>query len=360
MLLFYLIKNFGISLFYFKSRRLLYASFQRKIRWEFWPPYIFYIPVVFYILYLGFRYRCLTLFTISNPAIKDSGVKGESKSQILNGLKSSEQFLAKYDLIPAHLTNWEKLDHIQSFLKERTIYSPFILKPDQGERGKGVEIIYTQEEKEAYVLNNKGDFIVQEFVEGEEYAVFYLRLPQEENGKIFSITHKKLLKLIGDGKNDLETLILKDSRAVLMAPFHFKKNKDNLGKVFEHGEKYQLVTLGTHCQGSIFIDANHINTPALEKSIDKICKSYKGFYFGRFDIRIDSLQAFQKGKNFKILELNGVTSEATHIYDPKGSLLRAYSILFSQWEYAFEIGYQNRKLGANPISVIDFFNILKT
>ena len=45
-----------------------------------------------------------------------------------------------------------------------------------------------------------------------------------------------------------------------------------------------------------------------------------------------------EGRNMKILELNGVTSEATHIYDPKFSLLDAYRVLFQQWRIAFEIG----------------------
>jgi len=47
----------------------------------------------------------------------------------------------------------------------------------------------------------------------------------------------------------------------------------------------------------------------------------------------------------KIVELNGVTSEATHIYDPKLSLFGAYRVLFEQWRIAFEIGYLNRTRG---------------
>ena len=46
-----------------------------------------------------------------------------------------------------------------------------------------------------------------------------------------------------------------------------------------------------------------------------------------------------------IVELNGLTSEATHIYDPKNGLLDAYRVLFRQWSLAFEIGAQNRALG---------------
>ena len=62
-------------------------------------------------------------------------------------------------------------------------------------------------------------------------------------------------------------------------------------------------------------------------------------------------QDFMAGRNLKIVELNGVTSEATHIYDPKLSLFDAYRVLFEQWRIAFEIGDLNRARGIRPASV---------
>ena len=46
-----------------------------------------------------------------------------------------------------------------------------------------------------------------------------------------------------------------------------------------------------------------------------------------------------------------MTSEATHIYDPKNSLFAAYKVLFEQWRIAFEIGAQNLKRGVTPTPV---------
>ena len=57
------------------------------------------------------------------------------------------------------------------------------------------------------------------------------------------------------------------------------------------------------------------------------------------------------GRNIKIVELNGVTSEATHIYDPKLSLVDAYRVLFAQWRIAFEIGHLNREGGLSSTPV---------
>ena len=67
---------------------------------------------------------------------------------------------------------------------------------------------------------------------------------------------------------------------------------------------------------------------------------------------IPARPALRAGRDFKVLELNGVTSEATQIYDPDfGGLLRAYRVLLEQWRLAFEIGAANRERGVRPASV---------
>src|SRR4051812_30684089 len=46
------------------------------------------------------------------------------------------------------------------------------------------------------------------------------------------------------------------------------------------------------------------------------------------------------------IELNGVTSEPTHVYDPGVSVVAAYRALFAQWSDAFAIGAANAHAGA--------------
>jgi hypothetical protein len=69
-----------------------------------------------------------------------------------------------------------------------------------------------------------------------------------------------------------------------------------------------------------------------------------------------SRQDFMVGRNMKIIELNGVTSEATHMYDPKLRLFDAYRALFQQWRIAFEIGDRNRARGTQSASVGDLLD----
>ena len=117
------------------------------------------------------------------------------------------------------------------------------------------------------------------------------------------------------------------------------------------GERLSLVTAGNHCQGAIFLDGGGLITPALEARIDQIARSVPGFYIGRFDIRYSTTDAFLRGEDLAIVELNGVTSESTNIYDPSYGALRAWRTLARQWQLVFEIGAANRARGAAPPSV---------
>jgi hypothetical protein len=185
-------------------------------------------------------------------------------------------------------------------------------------------------------------------VDGYEYGVYYYRYPDENEGTLFSITGKRLLSLTGDGRSTLEQLILADERAMCMAPFHFRRHQDRLFEVPRFGERIALIEAGTHCRGALFLDGSTLRSPALASVIDRISRRFEGFYFGRYDIRTPSLHDFRKGRNFKIVALNGVTTEATHIYQSGNSIWNAYRTLMRQWRIAFEIGAVNRGRGVQP------------
>jgi hypothetical protein len=223
-----------------------------------------------------------------------------------------------------------------------------VLKPDRGQRGAGVAAVRSEEQLEEYLLRAGGDTIIQEYVAGFEFGVFYYRHPGDGRGRIFSVTDKRFPLVRGDGVSTLERLILKDERAVCMARAYFRLHGERLRDVPAEGEPVQLVELGTHCRGAVFLDGGWVKTDELEKAIDDLCRGFEGFYFGRFDIRVPSVEDFRRGENFKVVELNGVTSEATHIYDPQSGLLTAYRTLFEQWRIAFRIGAQNRGRGIKP------------
>jgi membrane protein DedA with SNARE-associated domain len=356
-----LIVKLGFNISDWKTRRLLYGKLKRVLDWEFWPLQVFYFPVVVYVLYLALRFRSISVFTAVNPGILAGGFVGESKDQIYRLTEASpatEPYMLARLLISAEMSHTQKLAAARAFTDGNDIGFPVVVKPDRGERGTGVAIVHSFEELDLYLSDPAGDMILQEFSPGVEVSIFYTRFPGDDKGKIFSITEKRFPEVVGDGVSDLETLILKDERAVCMARSYFAYNRDQIDRVPATGEKVSLIDIGTHSRGAVFLDGGWIMTRQLENKLDEICRGIDGFDFGRFDIRAHSFDDLQNGKNFKIIELNGVTSESTNIYDPRYNLLDAYRILFRQWKLAFEIGAENTKLGVQQTPVSELARLV--
>lgn len=344
-----------------KGRRILWGKIKRRFIWEFWSLRVFYFPVVIYIAWLAVKFRSLTIFTCANPAILASGFVGESKEEILQGLnksKDAKPFLLKHLFLPTDLSAVENLQTAKDFMTENNLTFPIVLKPDVGERGFGVQIVKSFDELDAKLSASNENLILQEFADGEETSIFYFRYPNLEKGEIFAITEKRFPRVTGDGESTIEELILRDKRAICLATKYLERNSERLEIIPRLGEEIQIIDIGTHSRGAIFLDGDWMKTDVLETKIDEICRGFDGFYFGRFDIRVKSFADFAEAKNFKIVELNGVTSEATNIYDPKNSLFEAYKILFRQWKIAFEIGAENKKRGEKPTSVRDLIKLV--
>jgi len=341
-----------------RGRRELAGWLKRKVRWEFWPPYVFYPPVFLYVVYLGIKHRGFTVFTAANPGIIAGGFVGESKTEILNKISGAAQWMPRFTPIPAGDTE-RRISSAKDFLSKNNMAFPVVLKPDMGQRGSGVTIARSEADLRDYLSRTNYDTILQEYVDGPELGLFYYRYPGETRGRIFSVTEKRLPVLQGDGKKTLEQLILDDDRAVCMADFYLQKNAERLQEIPPAGTVVRLVELGTHCRGAIFLDGQRAVSPDMEQAIDKIAQTFDGFYFGRFDIRIPPTTN-NAVNGFKVLELNGVSSEATHIYDPKLGLFGAYRVLFEQWRIAFEIGARNCAEGAKPASIRDLIHLMNS
>ena len=308
-----MIERVLLRVFTFRGRRSLVGAWRRWTRWEFWPMWIFYPPVIAYVAWLAFRYRSFTLVTAVNPAIPGGGFVGESKSEILRHFGDDHELVARHRLLPIERSVEERLEIVRTFAAELESPFPLILKPDVGQRGSGVRMVRDERELEDRLRVAEVDWIVQEFVEGPEYGVFYVREPGAARGRIFSITEKHLPEVIGDGKHTLEELVLLDERAVTIAPTYLRVHPDRLQEVPAEGVVVRLVDVGTHCRGAIFTDGAHLETPELEERIESLSREVAGFHFGRYDLRAASEAALCEGRDVKVLELHGLTSAATPI-----------------------------------------------
>jgi len=355
-LLVWLLLKLILPMFNWRGRRMLYGRWLRLTRWEFWPAWVVYIPVSVYTLWLSLRYRSLTLFTASSPAMEHSGFAMDSKGDTLD-LFGNDDALPAYTRLP-----WEnklRVNNLTAFMDKNGLHWPVILKPDVGERGQGVAVIKNLEQAETYLDNSHEEVIAQEYVGGLEYGVYYVRMPDEEKGWIYSVSRKHTQKLVGDGQHNLEHLILDDPRAVAMSRYYLSKFADRLDEVPDDGEQVTLAEIGTHARGAVFTDDREEITPELTDMIDKLTRSAGAIHCGRYDLRVPSVDDLRAGKNIKILELNGVTGEPAHVYQPGYPLFRGIADLCRQWKFAYEAGSQNRRLGQKVTSLSEFFKVVR-
>ena len=343
-----------------RYRRLAWGRVQRTVRWEFWPLWIFYTPVAVYVVILSLRHRGFT-FTAANPALPAGGFVGESKDEIYKLIARSSParpHLLRHVRIPRQSDPEASYFAAVRFIIDNRVSYPLVVKPDAGERGDGVTVVHDDTLLKKALSDATSNMLVQEHFDGVEASVFYYRKPGEDNGQIFSLTEKVFPIVCGDGRSTLEELILCDRRAFVIAKKYFERNAGRLQWVPDAGETVRLVDICSHSKGAIFLDGERLRTPELETKIDEICRGIPGFHFGRFDLRAESFDDLKRGTKFTIIELNGVTSESTNIYDPRYSLTDAYRILFAQWRVAFEIGSENIQRGARATTARELASLI--
>ena len=342
------------SLTTWRGRRLWVMRWRRATRWEYWPMWAVYPPVVAYVLWLGLRHRGLTICTAANPGIGAAGgLAGESKSEILRGLAGAGKRVARWAAIEPGATE-RRAAEVDEFRRGAW---PVVLKPDVGERGRGVVIARSEADIAAKLAADGSRLIAQDYVPGVEFGIFYTRRPEAERGEIFAITDKRTLALTGDGRRTLEELILGDDRAVGMAAYFLAEHEGSLHRRPAAGETVMLAELGTHCRGALFLDGTPLRTEALEAAVEQVSRAYDGFYFGRYDVRTSSTEALMRGE-FTVIELNGLSAEATSIYDPCHPVFFGWRTLCAQWRLAFEIGAVNRARGARVWTVREVWRLV--
>lgn len=340
-----------VHLLYHLANLVLQSRFMKRFfQWEFWPAWVFYLPVVLNYLRLSLYYRCLTLPSCANPGMFTGGLIGESKyATLLELAATSPEFVPATYLIEE---GQERHLVLQQIIGSSGLEFPFILKPDVGQRGSGFKIVKNAADASAYLDAVRVPVVAQRYVPGpHEVGIFYYRFPGEPQGKILAMTEKIFPVITGDGIRSIEEIILSDERASILADTYLRRLQNNRHLILPAGERLKLVEAGNHAQGCIFRDGMHFWSEELEARIDEISKRINGFFIGRYDVRYASQEDLKKGEGFLILELNGAASEATSAYDATKTLWDAYRLLFRQWNLVFAIGNAHRDNGSRPDSM---------
>lgn len=318
----------------------LKLRWQRLANYEFWPFWVFYAPLYPYGFYLAAKARSLTYFTAVNPGINNSGVVKCSKYAILQ--KIDPQYLPN----TLFFERTANMPEVLAGMEKAQITYPLIVKPDDGERGRNVEKIYNEDELRQYISDNQEPFMLQEYIDAPlELGVFYYRYPGEQTGHINSVVVKGFLEVEGDGRSTIQDLIHNHLRAQTRLTYLEHKFEDRLQEVLPNGERLLLEPIGNHCRGTTFLNGNHLINDQLVSVFDKIAH-IDGVYYGRFDLRVNSLEDLYAGRNIKLMELNGVSSEPAHIYDPTYNLWDTYQDMLEHFDIVYRISKMNHERGA--------------
>jgi hypothetical protein len=307
--------------------------------WELWPfalRYIFISPVwIWYCIKSGSPW----FFTPSNPTITFGGFEGEGKKEM-------------YELLPEgsfprtiYVEPGISFQLVQEKIKAAGFSYPFIVKPDVGMKGLLFRKITAETKLETYHSLVPCEYIVQDLVDFPlEVSVFYYRHPQSPNGRITGFIQKDLMEVTGDGSSTVYDLIRLHPKAKYRMEEMKTKHEETFHYIPGKGERYPLAHAANLNRGASFTNLEKEIDDDLLKLFDEISKPAQ-FFYGRFDIKCNSISELKKGINFSILEYNGSGAEPNHVYQSGMSLWQANKVFLYHWKVLYEISVFNHNKG---------------
>ena len=265
-------------------------------------------------------------------------------------LSFNQDYFLPSILISESLTVEEKKISIAEFVEQHDY--PVILKSNMGCVGKGIAKVSDQSDIDKHTPRLMGDYILQKFTPfSYECGVFYVR--QYGQGRITGLNKKHFPSVIGNGQDNVETLAKQHYRYTNHWD-SFLQDIDT-SEVLPKGEEKRLSFIGSHTLGCKFTDDSHLITPELEKAISHLFESQPGFNFGRVDVKCLDEESFKRGE-FVVIEVNGVASLPTHMFDPKYSVWQAYKIFLEHGKLLVQIAREQRH---QPMELLSYLEVMK-
>ena len=291
----------------------------------------------------------MTFFTVANPKLEGGGMLGENKLDIHEILHP--------DFVPKTIpydNSIKNIKNIKKTLTDNRLKFPLIIKPNTGANGKGVykadnisHLIFLLENIENQNL------IIQEFIELErEFSIMYYCLPETNETIAYSVIEKIYPSIIGDGQSTIKDLIDNLSNDRLRMDFLDKKFEGRWEEVLPKGKKVIVDYIGNYLSGATFEYCDVDIPDSLGKTIYKAITETAAIYFGRLDVKANSIPELLAG-NFQIIEVNGAKAEPLELYTPNISDKRKMEILRNHWKMLHIISKQQREKGYRPMSFMD-------
>ncbi len=323
-------------------------------RMERLPKWLNLVPMLLQWAWLGLRYRSLTLPSSANPHITAGGLVGDTKSEYFAGMGAhARPRVAPYTLL--QVAGVDQLAAAMSAMREAGLHFPVVAKPELGWCGFGVRRIDDALELADYLARYPAgeSLMLQRYLdEPGEAGLFYVRHPEQAQGRVLGILLRHYPQVLGDGVSTMAQLIAADPRLrrVQRRP-HEHVVRYNPHRIPARGEVVRLSLIGSTRVGGRYEDATAQATSELLAAVEAVAADMPSFHIGRFDVRYRNLQELRAGR-FTIMEINGAGSEAVHAWDPRYSLREVYRMVFAKQRVLFALGAWQRDRGHQPIGLL--------
>lgn len=314
------------------------------------PKWLNLVPIVTQWAWLSIRYRSISLPSTANPAIATGGMVGEGKMEYLH-IMGARALSATVTTTSVTATGIDSVVDAEAAMERSGLTYPVVLKPDLGWCGFGVRRIDDRTELARYcAAYPSGErIVIQRWVEDlGEAGIFYMRSPDEKNGRVIGMLLRHYARVTGDGVHSVAQLIAADPRTRRLGRDGASEPCCDPNHIPSRGCTVRIAIVGSTRVGGMYQDGSACITPQLVHAIDAIAKDMDRFHVGRFDVKYTNLDALCAGK-FTIIEVNGAGSEAVHAWDPSLTLRQAYRIIFAKQRRLFAIGEEMRRLGHRPV-----------
>lgn len=288
------------------------------------PIALCYPAVVFWLLSQRARGQRLRYLAMCNPAMPFSGLFGVSKIDLTNICSSYGVPLPEAFIVPAD-------DESAAGRNALARYDRWIAKPEFGARSKGIRMLTDQNEINDFMrVAIDRRWLVQRYVEGEEFSAFLLREPATGSLGVRHMIRRVPLVLVGDGVKTIDQLAAKLSR---------NKRRAVRQAVGAHGAcipdlgaPIAVSKFGTRASGTDIVEM-HAPYPPAVLAIALSLERWQGLDY----CRVDMMREDATGE-WVVLEINGALAVPLHAYDSEKSLVASYRAFTESLRSALALG----------------------
>ena len=319
-------------------------SFRRFVyhltHWESWPYSIQLVPLIPVWCWYCLRSRSWWFFTTANPSLTFGGFQGEGKREMYDQLPPGTYPKSLY------LSPLLSVAEAEQQLTAHQFTYPIAVKPNIGMASILFRRIDSPEAFRQYHRAMPVDYLVQTFIDYPlEVTVFYYRFPEAATGTITGFVRRQFLEVIGDGRATLWALLQSYERGDFRLEEIRANHANQLDYVVPDGEHYCLNYALNLTRGIDLVSLAHEKDDRLLRVFDQLSHYTGHFYYGRYDVKCQSVDDLKRNQNFTILEFNGAGAAPHHIYNSGHSLFRAYQIILHHWRVLYQISAENYRRG---------------